>query len=258
MDNSLSIEIQRFKQVREEFNLTQSAFADNLGITASASDIERGRTKLPGWAVMKLLQEYHVNPLWLYGKSDKKYLNPNITDVMPKVINVDNTGNENILMVNAKAAAGYSDNIRDQNWYEEVPAFSSPLDRYRHASFRSFQVEGDSMLPVLKPGEWVLGKAVSSIDDVPDGAICVFILSDSVLVKKLQKDAKSKNLSLISFNPEYPAIKLKTHQLQELWQINSKITFDLENGMNSYTLQQIQQSIEELKAEIKSLRGNVL
>ncbi|RLD65080.1 MAG: DNA-binding protein [Bacteroidetes bacterium] len=255
MDNSLSIEIQRFKQVREEFNLTQSAFADNLGITASASDIERGRTKLPGWAVMKLLQEYHVNPLWLYGKSDKKYLNPNITDVMPKVISVDNTGNENILMVNAKAAAGYPDNIRDQNWYEELPAFSIPLDRYRNASFRSFQVEGDSMFPVLKPGEWVIGKAVSSLDDVSDGTICVFILSDSVLVKKLQKGTQNKDLSLISLNPEYPAIKLKAHQLQELWQVNSKITFDLESNINNFFLQRIQQSIEELKAEIKNLKG---
>ena len=257
MNNSLSIELQRFKQVREELNLTQSAFAEILGISGSASDIERGRTKLPGWAVMKLLQEYHVNPLWLYGKSDKKYLNPNTTDVMPKVITVDNTGNENILMVNAKAAAGYPDNIRDQNWFEELPAFSIPLDRYRNASFRSFQVEGDSMLPVLKPGEWVMGKAVSSLDDVPDGAICVFILSDSVLVKKLQKDSQNKDLSLISLNPEYPAIKLKTHQLQELWQVNSKITFDLESNINNFFLQQIQQSIEELKDEVKNLKGEV-
>jgi len=158
MNKSLTVELQRFKQVREELKLTQQAFAETLGITGSASDIERGRTKLPGQTVMKLLQEYHVNPLWLYGKSDKKFLNPNTTDVMPKVITVDNTGNENILMVNAKAAAGYPDNIRDQNWFEELPAFSIPLDRYQNASFRSFQVEGDSMLPVLKPGEWVLGK----------------------------------------------------------------------------------------------------
>jgi len=110
------------------------------------------------------------------------------------------------------------------------------------------------MLPVLKPGEWVLGKAVSSLDDVPDGAICVVILSDSVLVKKIQKDAQNKDLSLISLNPEYPAIKLKTHQLQELWQVNSKLSFDLENGMSSYSLQQIQQSIEELKDEIKRMK----
>ncbi|MEN8122184.1 MAG: LexA family transcriptional regulator [Bacteroidota bacterium] len=254
MDNSLSIELQRFKQVREELNLTQFVFAETLGIKASASDIERGRTKLSGKTVMKLLQEFNINPLWLYGKSDKKYLNPNTIDVMPKVITVDNTGNENILMVNAKAAAGYPDNIRDQNWYEELPAFSIPLERYRNASFRSFQVEGDSMLPVLKPGEWVMGKAISSIDDVPDGAICVFILTDSVLVKKLQKSTKDEDIKLISLNPEYPAIKLKAHQLHELWQVNSKITFDLESNINNFFLQQIQQSVEELKNEVRKLK----
>ncbi|RKX81152.1 MAG: DNA-binding protein [Spirochaetes bacterium] len=255
MNNSLSIELLRFKQVREDLKLTQSAFAETLGISSSASDIERGRTKLQGQTVMKLLQEFNINPLWLYGESNKKYLNPNTTDVMPKVITVDNTGNENILMVNVKAAAGYPDNIRDQSWFEELPAFSIPLDRYRNASFRSFQVEGDSMMPVLKPGEWVMGKAVSSLADVTDGAICVVILSDSVLVKKIQKDTKSKGLSLISFNPEYPVIKVEAHQLQELWQVNSKITFDLESNISNFFSQQIQQSIEELKDEIRSLKG---
>ena len=255
MDKLPLVEIQRFKQIREDLKLTQSAFAETLGLTASASDIERGRTKLSGQTVMKLLQEFNINPLWLYGKSDKKYLNPNTTEVMPKVITVDNTGNENILMVNAKAAAGYPENIRDQNWFEELPAFSIPLDRYRNASFRSFQVEGDSMLPVLKPGEWVMGKAVSSLDDVTDGAICVIILSDSVLVKKLQKDAQNNDLKLISLNPEYPVIKIKAQQLQEIWQVNSKITFDLESNINNFFSQQIHQSIEELKDEIRSLKG---
>ena len=186
MEKQLAIEAQRFKIIRESLNLTQQAFAEKLGINNSTADIERGKTKITGSVIAELLKQYKVNPLWIYNKSHQQYLDTN-QSVLPKVVTVDSSENENMVLVNVKAAAGYAHNVQDLDWYQQLPAFDLPLPEYRNATFRGFQVEGDSMLPSLKPREWVLGKAISGINDIDKNSICVVVLKDSVLVKKIQK-----------------------------------------------------------------------
>ena len=110
-------EFRRFKQIREELNMTQASFAEELGISATTADIERGRTRIPGHVVKELLRKYHINPLWLFGDSSQKYLHAGSLAVQPKVVTVDQAGNDNIVLVSAKAAAGYPGNIGDAQWF---------------------------------------------------------------------------------------------------------------------------------------------
>jgi len=256
MKKNLPIEASRFKKVREELNFTQHAFASILGINFSTADIERGKTKPSGKIVMELLRQFNINPLWLFGKSFQQYVTINGSDVSPKVITVDANDNENILFVNQKAAAGYPHNVADTGWIETLPVFSLPLPEYRNATYRGFQVEGDSMLPNIRPNEWVLGRAVSNITEASDSKIFIVVLQDSVLVKILQKikDDPSK-IRLISLNEEYLPIDVDTRNIQELWQVNSKLTFGIDEPSDSSLLRQLQQSMDELKGQIKSLNN---
>ncbi|RDK83867.1 LexA family transcriptional regulator [Marinirhabdus gelatinilytica] len=254
MESKLSIEARRFKKVREEQNHTQQSFAELLQIGATTADIERGKTKLSGKVVMELLQQFQINPLWLFGKSFNQYLDVSGGNVAPKVVSIDQDNNDSILLVNQKAAAGYPHNIQDVEWYETLPAFNIPLPQYRNATYRGFQVEGDSMLPNIRPNEWVLGKAVPSVSEASDSKIYIVVLHDSVLVKKLQKISNSpEKVRLISLNPEYLPIDVEVKNIQELWLVNSKLTFGLDEPSESVLLRQLQQSMEELKGQIQNL-----
>lgn len=254
MGTDISPEVKRFKEIRDDHNFTQTEFADLLGIKNSTADIERGRTKLSGKIVAELLRQFGVNPLWLFGDSSQKYLPLNKGDVSPKVITVDSAENENIVLVNQKAAAGYPHNVQDVDWYQQLPAFDIPLPEYRNATYRGFQVEGDSMMPNLNPGEWVLGKAVPGITEVSNNKIYVVVLYDSVLVKKIRKMEDPYKLLLISINEEYAPIEVLVSDIQELWQVNSKLTFSLDATSENGLLRQLQQSMEELKSEFKTFR----
>jgi SOS-response transcriptional repressor LexA len=254
MDTQLSIEARRFKKVREEQHHTQQSFAEILGIGATTADIERGKTKLSGKVVMELLRQFNINPLWLFGESYNKIVNINGGDVSPKVITLDLNQNDTIALVNQKAAAGYPHNIQDVDWYETLPAFNIPLPQYRNATYRGFQVEGDSMLPNIRPNEWVLGKAVPSITEASDSKIYIVVLHDSVLVKKLQKVPSAPDrVRLISLNTEYIPIDVEVKNIQELWLVNSKLTFGIDEPNESSLLRELQQSMEELKGQINSL-----
>lgn len=254
MGKDQHLEFRRFKQIREENGLTQSEFAKLLGISTSTADIERGRTRLSGKVVSELLRQFGINPLWLFGESNQKFLQVSKGDVSPKVVSLDSAGNENIALVNVKAAAGYPHNLQDIDWYQQLPAFDIPLPEYRNATHRGFQIEGDSMLPAYNPGEWVIGKAVPSIEEVNNNRVYVVVLLDSVLVKKIQKLPDPSKLLLVSLNEEYLPIEININQIQELWQVNSKLTFNLEAPAESSLLKQLQESMDELRRDFKTLR----
>lgn len=255
MESKLTIEAQRFKKIREEQRHTQQSFAELLDIGSTTADIERGKTKITGKVVMELMAQFNINPLWLYGKSYEKHIDSSRGDVSPKVITLDTEGNDSILLVNQKAAAGYPNNIQDTGWYQTLPAFNIPLPEYRNASYRGFQVEGDSMLPNIKPNEWVLGRAVVSINEATDSKIYIVVLRDSVLVKKLQKiPGNPQSIRLISLNESYLPIEVKVRDIQELWMVNSKLSFGVDEPSESSLLRQLQQSMDELKGQISGLK----
>ncbi|MCM5662718.1 LexA family transcriptional regulator [Galbibacter mesophilus] len=253
MKTALPIEINRFKEIRESLGLTQQTFAEALGIKNSTADIERGKSKISGAVLVELMEKFQINPLWLYGKSNRKNLDTTV-NTSPKVVTVTPENTDGIVLVNVKAAAGYPHNIQDLDWYEELPAFTLPLPEYRNATYRGFQVQGDSMLPGLHPKEWVLGKAVENISLLTNNKICVIVMADSVLVKKVQKHDSDEKLALISLNPEYPPITIDAFQIQELWEVTSKISAEFDGNAGNLALSQIQQSISELKNEINQLK----
>lgn len=248
MENELTIK--RFTEIRRDLGFTQAEFAKLLGISSTTADIERGRTKLSGHVVAELLRQFKINPLWLFGKTESKYLDTSVVSVIPKVVTVDASDNENMVLVNAKAAAGYPQNIQDDSWYRQLPAFDLPLPEFRNATYRGFQVEGDSMVPNLYPGEWLLARAVESIEDVSLNKIYVVVLQDAVLVKKVERLPGNDNIVLISLNENYPPYEIEPHQIQELWEVSSKLTFGVDASTEKGLLRQLQESMEDLKRQL--------
>ena len=219
MVQEIPTEAKRFKQVREDLGKTQSEFASLLNAGSTTADIERGKKKITGKIVTELLRQFNVNPLWLYGNSYNKYLETS-TSTAPKIITMDTNDRENMIMVPIKASAGYASNVQDTDWYNELPAFNIPLPQYREGSYRAFQVKGDSMLPVLQPQEWVMGKAVESARMANDNRIHVIVTVDSILVKKLRKSESPEAVLLISLNRDYPVIEQSVVEIKELWEVN--------------------------------------
>jgi phage repressor protein C with HTH and peptisase S24 domain len=113
-------------------------------------------------------------------------------------------------------------------------------------------VEGDSMLPNLKQGEWVLAKAVEDLRDVNQNKIYVVVLQDSVMVKKIDRSPNGHKITLISLNETYPPYQIEPHQVQELWQVTSKITFGVDATTEKGLLRQLQESMEELKKQLRA------
>lgn len=240
----VSIEAKRLKVIREELKLTQAEFAQQLGLSTTA-DIERGKTRITGAVVKELIMQYEINPLWLYGESKQKKMPK--ADVAPKVVSLSDEGTENIVMVGTKAAAGYGLNIGDVNFYQKLPVFTFPLPEFRNATFRGFQITGDSMVPLVQPSDWVIAKAVASLNDVTSGQVYVVVEEESVRLKQVKINKAQTQLTLISLNLDYPPVEVEAKEVLELWEYHSKITTKREVGPG---LETIYQELQEIKSTL--------
>lgn len=144
----------------------------------------------------------------------------------PVVVTVDEAGDDNIVMVDTKAAAGYPTRFLEPEYYKELPAFKLPGTDYRNGTFRCFQVEGDSMTDTLQNGDSVIGRFCDNhFRDVRQGFIHVVVTTDQVLVKRVISRAEEDHkLVLLSDNEIYPAIEVDIDDVKEIWYVKSKLS----------------------------------
>jgi phage repressor protein C with HTH and peptisase S24 domain len=169
---------------------------------------------------------------------------------MPKVVTVDTSGKDNVVLVPVKAAAGYLAGYGDSEFIQTLPTFSLP--NIQNGTFRMFQVSGHSMYPTLCDGCYVVGEWVENwIKDVKDNRIYVVVSDEGVLVKRvLNRLKKYENLYLKSDNrKENPNTTLEPSQIKEIWAVKMHLSFELPDPTVLYD------RVGDLEAEIDHIKS---
>jgi len=183
------------------------------------------------------------------------------SSIIPKCITVDSDEKENIIMLDIRAAAGYPSNIDNPQYLSEQPAFSIPRPEFQGATFRGFQVSGDSMEPTLPNGSWVFAMAVEDPNLIKDGLVYVVIKKSGVVVKRVLNRLKERGqLILKSDNSTYALKTIPQEEILEVWAVKALMSFDLGNRsadlyqmINSLEIKQLdfENKIDEIMKHIK-------
>jgi phage repressor protein C with HTH and peptisase S24 domain len=172
---------------------------------------------------------------------------------MPKVVTVDKQGNDNIVLVPVKAAAGYLLGYGDPSFINTLPTFNLP--NINNGTFRMFQVSGHSMYPTISDGSYVVGEWVENlVKDVKDNRIYIIVGDDGILIKRvLNRLKKYGNLYLKSDNrKEYPNISLEAEQIKEVWAVKMHLSFELPDPAILYDrVSDLEAEMEHLKQQLK-------
>lgn len=228
--------------VRKKSEKKQSEVADAIGISRSRyANYEGGHSTPDVSTLLKIAEYFKVSVDYLLGlksnnlNADNKQLIVNepsaaYGSAIPKVITVDSLGNENIVMVDVKAAAGYVTKFQEQNYFQNLPAFSLPGSQFHNATFRAFEIEGDSMFDTLYHGDWVICRRLDGFSDIRDGYIHVIVTFEEICVKRVLNRSKQRGkLVLQSDNEAYPAREIEADQVQEIWLVKSFMGFNMPN-----------------------------
>ncbi|WP_321281870.1 LexA family transcriptional regulator [Marinifilum fragile] len=142
-------------------------------------------------------------------------------------ISVNQDGEENIEMVPLKAQAGYTNSYGDLDFIESLPKFSLPF-LPKNKTYRTFQIEGDSMLPIPE-GSWVTASYIQNWETIKDGTPCIIVTQeDGIVFKVVYKQLeKNQSLLLVSSNRNYKPYELQIGKVVEIWKFETYNGFEI-------------------------------
>ncbi len=168
---------------------------------------------------------------------------------------VDKHNRENIELVPEKAKAGYTNGFADPEYIKELPRFQLPF-LSPNKKYRSFQVSGDSMLPVPQ-GAWITGEFVQDWEHIASGEpYIVLTLNDGVVFKIVENQIKERGvLRLYSLNALYEPYDVHVSDVRELWKFRNFISEEIPGEAGgSHNLTRL---VMQLKREVEEIKGKM-
>lgn len=250
--------------LRKSKKLTQAQLSEFLGLKRSViGAYEEGRAE-PKYQTLVVLADYfkvNVEDLLLKKIEDGGRRPKDITGIqlriLPITINPD-TDQEMVPLVPVKAQAGYTKGYGDAEYIGNLPQFALPFPELsRESTYRLFQTEGDSMLPI-PGGAYVITEYLSDWTRVRSDECYVVLTRDDGMVFKrvinrLESDAE---LLLKSDNPAYNPYSVKADELLEIWKVLGYISFALpQPGEGLLGLNDIRNAISSMQNELTILQA---
>lgn len=166
---------------------------------------------------------------------------------------VNKQNEDNIELVTEKAKAGYATGFADPEFISELAVFQLPF-LSRQKKYRTFQLSGDSMLPIPH-GAWVTGEFVQDWDTVVSGhGYIVLTINDGIVFKIVENLIEEENkLILYSLNPLYEPYNLAISEVKEIWKFVHYICSEIPEP--AIPQEELLRTIAGLKKDMKFLKS---
>lgn len=260
-----SIEVnQNIKFLRKKFGYTQETFSEAIGIKRSlVGAYEEGRADPRLNNLLKMAEVFNVSVDTIISKDVSQLSDEELhlkgekgLKILP--ITVDSDDNENIELIPQKASAGYLNGYADPEFIQNLPKFRLPM-LPDNATYRAFEISGDSMLPLL-PGTVIIGQYVESVEDIKNGKTYILVSKDEgVVYKRVFNYIKDNGkLYLVSDNKSYAAYDIKGEDVLEIWESKAFISVNFPDavGDDGMTVGKLTDIVMELKQEITKIKGS--
>ncbi len=170
---------------------------------------------------------------------------------VPKVITVDEKGNDNIVYVPVKARAGYLLGYGDTGFMETLPTFRLP--GLNNATYRMFEVDGPSMAPNILHGDRLIGEWIDDITKIRDNRVYIIVHKGGVAVKRVVNRLTERGKIYLKSDTvvhrhEYPTLEVDPSDIMEVWYGRLKISADFSEPAEVYhRLADLEMDVMEMK-----------
>ena len=230
----------RVKEVRKGLQKTQATFAKELGITqGNLSLIESGKTILNLETLQKMKRLYGFSYSWIIEGLE------------------DLHGGEDLIpLVDKSAMAGYPANHHKSDYLNTLSIYRIP--GFQDGSHRIFEIEGESMLPTFLPHDYIVSVKIDDLSKMVDGALCVIILKNAVLIKRLYHNGKNK-LTLESDNLNYKSVQISNNEVKEVWGVQAKLTQSMQSGshVNGQKLEKMEEKLLKMQKQMDAFQKHL-
>ncbi len=262
----MSIISGNIKHLRKQHQWTQGDFADRIGIKRSlVGAYEEGRADPRLNNLLNMSKVFRVSVDNLLSKDLTKMDLKSIeslheiggsNNLKVLALTVDNDDKELIDLIPQKASAGYLNGYADPQYLEEMPKFQLP-NLPKSATYRAFEITGDSMLPI-KPGTVVIGQYLDGLSNIKNGRCYIILSKEEGVVYKRVFDYTQEHgqLFLVSDNKAYSPYRIEVSDVIEVWEAKAYISMDIpEVSDEDMSFDNLKDIVLELQKEVIKLKN---
>lgn len=215
--------------VRENKVKSHRQFALSLDwLPQNLNEVVKKRRDVTIDFLQRAICKYQFNPHYIFqGKGTLFSDDDSVRRMQLLTIVTDNSGSERIVHVPYPAQAGYSGAVADEEFIESLPSYTLPDHIFQYGTFRSFDIEGDSMEPALTDGDMVICSFVEPYNwesSIKDDKVYVIVTNSNIVVKRVKNNLrKHRHLELISDNTEFVLYRLNIGEIREVWEVKKLI-----------------------------------
>ena len=230
----------RIKDLRKKKKFSQAFVAENLFISQAAySLIENSQNGIVAEHIIKLSKLYGVTTDYIL-KGDKMLVKMAASNGFVPLIKKD-------------AHAGFVENFKAEDFLENMEWFKIPGINPSQEQ-KLFEVEGESMVPTLLPGDIVICQKQMKLDNILDGTVVLLVTSKKILVKRWHLQENPDVFVLESDNPDdNEGQQINKSEVDLVMIVRGKITNVLlphHNFPSKGKIQAMEEAIEFLKKEL--------
>lgn len=233
----------RLKELRKSNKFSQQHVAEHLFISQAAySLIENSQNGIVAEHIVGLSNLYEVTTDFIL-KGEKMLIRISPSKGF-------------IPYVKVKAHAGFIKNAPgelsedDYEWYR-IPGYNPTEDH------RLYEIDGDSMVPTIFPGDIVICQKQHNWEKILDGSLVLLVTTDSILAKRYRASKETDSMVFENDNPEDDQVLVfENENIKEIMMIRGKLSNILvpHHQMASRgKIQNMEESLEFLKKELFSV-----
>lgn len=247
--------------LRKQKGITQQDLADQLDVQRTMiSAYEDGRSEPKLATLQKICELLEVGMDELIGHDIERLGRKATQSKEFRILTIaaDEQDRENITLVGQKASAGYLNGFADPEYMETLPQFHLP-NLSRQATYRAFELSGDSMLPLVS-GTIVIGAFVEQLREIKSGRTYVLVTQTEGVVYKRVFNYLEENgkLFLVSDNELYKPYEVKGEDVLEIWEAKAFISTDFPNPGDKkkpLTLEDLGEMIRDIHQDLRRIKG---
>jgi hypothetical protein len=126
----------------------------------------------------------------------------------------------------------------------------------REKKYRTFQIVGDSMLPI-PTGSWVTGEFIQNWHLLRDGqAYIILTIEDGIVFKVVENHIKDEGkLRLYSLNSLYKPYEIDIKEVREIWKFVHYISSEMPE--TNQPRQNLERAVADIKRDVEHLKQSI-
>ncbi len=217
--------INRIKYLIKELNYKQADFARKIDVdTSNLSKYLNGRLPLSESLINRIVVNMGVSKQWLEDGTDLPFAKPIAPPVMQVVTPPATDVRHGTPVYDIDVTAGAMP--RSRMFADDQIMGWIDLPEVAGSDHRIVRVNGDSMQPIIRNGDYIALRELTNMQYIYWGQIYVVILDDFRVIKYVRKNADPAMVTLRSANPDYDDMDVYRNDIRDMMLVHQILHID--------------------------------